>query len=80
MHQILQAALNMFTKCLSVDLKNDGILCVSLCPGWVKTDMGSAQAPLTPEQSINYMLSTLCKLNASHNGAYLNRNGEIVPW
>lgn len=44
-----QAAINAATRSLSVDLKPDNILAVSLHPGWIKTDMGGKQAPLTLE-------------------------------
>ena len=45
-----QAAMNMMTKVLSLDLKSAGILVASFCPGWVQTDMGGPQAMLTPEK------------------------------
>lgn len=32
-----QTALNMLTKCQSLDYSSHGILCVALHPGWVKT-------------------------------------------
>lgn len=35
-----QAALNMLTAHTAMELKEDEILCVSIHPGWVKTDMG----------------------------------------
>lgn len=38
-----QSALNMVTRCLAVDLEADGILCMALHPGWVRTDMGGPE-------------------------------------
>ncbi|TRZ17481.1 hypothetical protein HGM15179_009593 [Zosterops borbonicus] len=39
-YRIAKTALNMITRCLAADLKSDGILCISLHPGWLQTDMG----------------------------------------
>src|SRR5205085_331569 len=57
-----KAALNMAYKSLSIDLKPRGISAVVLCPGWVQTDMGGADAPLTPEQSISGLKQVLGRL------------------
>ena len=39
----------MMTKNLANDLHKEGILVVSFCPGWVKTDLGGPNAPVSTE-------------------------------
>lgn len=49
-YRVSKAALNALTRTLAAELKGTGILVNSMCPGWVKTDMGGASAPRTVEQ------------------------------
>ncbi|XP_028651980.2 C-factor-like [Erpetoichthys calabaricus] len=74
-----KAALNMVTRSLSFDLSGEGILCVSLHPGWVKTDMGGPQAHLTKEESITGILNVMSDLSEKDNGGYVSYTGEILP-
>uniref|UniRef100_A0A8D2IWJ3 C-factor n=1 Tax=Varanus komodoensis TaxID=61221 RepID=A0A8D2IWJ3_VARKO len=75
-----KAALNMLTKCQSLDYKEDGILCAAVHPGWVKTDMGTQQADLTVDESVRGILSVLSRFGDEHNGAFVNWKGETIPW
>uniref|UniRef100_A0A8B9GPT6 Zgc:92161 n=1 Tax=Astyanax mexicanus TaxID=7994 RepID=A0A8B9GPT6_ASTMX len=45
-YSISKAGLNMLTVCCSLDLKEDGILCTALHPGWVRTDTGGPQVSM----------------------------------
>ena len=45
-----QSALNMVSRCMAVDLVEDGILCMMLHPGWVRTDMGGPEVRHTQTQ------------------------------
>lgn len=75
-----KSALNMVTRCLAADLEADGILCVALHPGWVRTDMGGPMAPLSPEESISSVLSVIAGLKEEHHGGYVDYTGKNLPW
>nr|XP_060643912.1 C-signal-like [Anolis sagrei ordinatus] len=77
-----KAALNMLTKCQSLDFGKEDILCIALHPGWVETDMGKSvgQPPLTVEFSVKEILKTLASLSEKDNGTFVNWEGKVVPW
>jgi NAD(P)-dependent dehydrogenase (short-subunit alcohol dehydrogenase family) len=75
-----KAALNAGWKGLSGDLRARGIVCVVLHPGWVATDMGGAQAPVTPPQSIAGMGKVIAGLKAADSGRFINFDGSALPW
>ena len=75
-----KAALNMFTKTLAAELGPEGFTCLTLHPGWVRTDMGGDQAPLSPEQSVTGMRNVIDNMTTDDNGVYRGHHGDIVPW
>lgn len=75
-----KSALNAATKSMSIDFKDSKILCVSLHPGWVKTDMGGKNAPLEIDSSCKRMVETIMSLNESNNGTFLQFDGTSLPW
>ncbi|POI20083.1 hypothetical protein CIB84_016170, partial [Bambusicola thoracicus] len=78
-----KAALNMLTRCQSMGYREHGILCVALHPGWVKTDMGNAigdKPPLMVDASVAGILKVLSNLSEKDSGAFLDWEGNAVPW
>ena len=67
----------MMSRIVAANVKDQGILVVNMCPGWVKTDMGGEQAQLEVQDSVSAMLNTLTKLNESHHGQFMDRSGKL---
>ncbi len=78
-YRISKTALNALTRILANELKGTNILVNSVCPGWVKTDMGGANAPRTPEQGADTIvwLATLPD-NGPTSGFFRDR--QPIPW
>jgi len=75
-----KAALNNAVRGLSLALKPDGLILAAMHPGWVKTDMGGANAALTPERSIASMRKVIAGLSPADSGRYINYDGSEIPW
>ena len=75
-----KAALNYAMHSLALQWKSDRITVVVMSPGWVKTDMGGDNAPLTTEQSVSAMRKVIGGLTPAQTGQYLSYRGEEIPW
>lgn len=75
-----KAALNMLTRGLAGELGPKGFICIVLHPGWVRTEMGGAKAPLTPGESVSGMLRVMGDLTPADNGEFLDYRGVRIPW
>ncbi len=75
-----KTALNQIMKSMSVDLKDLGILVMSMHPGWVQTRMGGPNALIDTETSIKGMIETLKGLTAADHGVFKRYNNEVIPW
>jgi NAD(P)-dependent dehydrogenase (short-subunit alcohol dehydrogenase family) len=75
-----KAALNMVVKSLAIDLKPLGITAVVFHPGWVKTDMGGANALITAEQSVSGMRKVIDRLAIADSGKFFGYDGQVISW
>ena len=75
-----KVALNIVTKSLAVDLADRGVTAVVLHPGWVRTDMGGASAPLTVTESVTGLRKVLDSIGPKDSGRFLGHDGAEVPW
>ena len=79
-YRMSKCALNMVVKNISIDLSAQGVIAVALHPGWVKTRMGGAQAPLSLSESVQGQQQLLRALTPAQNGGFFNYDGKALPW
>ncbi|XP_075571189.1 C-signal-like [Pelecanus crispus] len=75
-----KAAQNMVTRCMAAELQDKGILCTAIHPGWVKTDTGTEKVPVMVEHSVRGILTVPASLSQDTSGAFLDWEGNSLPW
>ncbi|CAN9323804.1 unnamed protein product [Alternaria alternata] len=69
-YKVSKAALNMLTVQWAESLEKDGFTVLAVCPGWVKTDMGTEAGYLTPEESATGGLNVLFGHTIADSGKF----------
>ena len=75
-----KAALNMVVHTAALEWGPQGVNCISLHPGWVKTDMGGSDADIEPSVSINGMRKVIAAANPGANGKFFDYTGKELSW
>jgi NAD(P)-dependent dehydrogenase (short-subunit alcohol dehydrogenase family) len=75
-----KAALNVVMKTASLEWGPQGVNCISLHPGWVKTDMGGSEADIEPTVSIAGIRKVIASVNGEANGKFFDYTGKELTW
>jgi NAD(P)-dependent dehydrogenase (short-subunit alcohol dehydrogenase family) len=77
-YRVSKTALNALTRILSAELRADGVLVNSVCPGWVATDMGGPGGRPVEEGAASVMWAVLLDDDGPTGGFF--RDGRPVAW
>ncbi|MCK7626974.1 SDR family NAD(P)-dependent oxidoreductase [Streptomyces sp. RS10V-4] len=75
-----KAALNMFLRSYAARQADTDRALLLLAPGWIRTELGGADAPYTVQESVPLLVDVLLSRLGGTGLAYLDRFGRPVPW
>jgi NAD(P)-dependent dehydrogenase (short-subunit alcohol dehydrogenase family) len=76
-----KAALNQSMRTLAADWSSGGTTAVALNPGWIRTEMGGPNAPLSVDEAAAAILDFVERLATPElNGRFVNVDGSPLPW
>jgi NAD(P)-dependent dehydrogenase (short-subunit alcohol dehydrogenase family) len=73
-----KAGLNAVTRMLAGDMKADGVLVNSICPGWTATDMGGAGGRPVEEGADGIVWAATLPDSGPTGGFF--KDGVPLPW
>jgi NAD(P)-dependent dehydrogenase (short-subunit alcohol dehydrogenase family) len=78
-YRISKTALNALTRTCAAELRGSGILVNSMCPGWVKTEMGGPSAPRLLAQGADTAVWLAMLPDGGPSGGFF-RDRKPIPW
>ena len=79
LYRASKAALNSIVKDTSLALGGRAI-CISIHPGWVRTDMGGVNADISVLDSVAGMRKVIAALDAEDTGTFRDHKGASIAW
>ncbi len=78
-YRLSKTGLNALTRIFADELKGTNILVNSVCPGWVRTDMGGPNAHRNIEDGVNTSVWLATLPDGSPTGLFF-RDRQPIPW
>lgn len=80
MYRASKSAVNMLMQCLSMELAPDGPGVLLVHPGWVRTDMGTAEATIDVDESVTGIRHVIDAFDPKERLAFRAWDGRTVAW
>jgi NAD(P)-dependent dehydrogenase (short-subunit alcohol dehydrogenase family) len=78
-YRLSKVALNAMTRILAAELRRTNVLVNTMCPGWVRTDMGGPGADHSVEEGADTVVWLATLPDGGPQGGFFRDRAQI-PW
>jgi len=78
-YRLSKVSLNAVTRIFADELRGTNVKVNSVCPGWVRTDLGGPNAPLSVAEGAKGIVWAATLPDDGPSGGFF-RHGEAIPW
>lgn len=78
-YRVSKTALNSLTRVTAAEFANENIKINAMCPGWIRTDMGGANAPISVEDGATTAIWLATLPDDGPTGGFF-RELKALPW
>ena len=78
-YRISKVALNAVTRIFADETQGKNVLVNSVCPGWVRTEMGGQEAELAPAEGADTVVWLATLPEGGPTGGFF-RARKVIPW
>jgi len=78
-YRLSKASLNALTTLMAAELEGTGVLVNSVCPGWVRTDLGGPSAPRSVEEGADTIIHLATLPDDGPSGGFF-QDRQRIPW
>lgn len=75
-----KAALNQYMRSYAARHTGEPRALVLMAPGWIRTDLGGPNAPVSVEEAVPKVVGVLLSQRGKPGLRYIDREGHTVPW
>lgn len=79
-YRTTKAAVNMAMHLFAGEVRGQGVTAILLHPGWVRTDMGGAQAAIDAVTSVGGLRRVIGGAGLAESGRFFAYDGREIPW
>ena len=79
-YRMSKGALNLGFRSIAARYEDSGRTFLAVAPGWVKTDMGGEDAPLTPQQSARGIADAILARRGAGGVGFVDYENNAIPW